>query len=131
VFGRLYDEVKDAPKLIFSTGVAMAFGIALNCIATTYAALLSAAVVGFTSGAALTVGFVAARDANKSGPEYEALAVGWVNGLQLSAGVFSPIAFSLLVVSFGYAIAWPLAGLYTLCIVSTIFIGRKGWWRER
>ena len=77
--------------------------------------------------AAYTVGFTAARDVHTVAKEYETLAVSWVNSIQMFAGFFSPVAFSLIVLRFGYSAAWLVAGFYTLALISIILVskGRK------
>jgi MFS family permease len=124
IVGRVYDRSRDARKLMFFSGIGTAIGLAVASIPTLYTAILSTAIVGFSLGGGLTVGFSAARDANRSDPEYEALAVSTVNSLQLFAGFFSPVAFSFLVVDLGYAMAWQLASLYTLVIISVILFSK-------
>jgi hypothetical protein len=61
----------------------MGVGLTLASTITLYGGLLSSLIVGFCSGAGTTVGFSAAREWNKAGSEYEPLAVGLVNSLQL------------------------------------------------
>ena len=113
--GRNYDRHRKASRLLFISGVVMAFGLMLAAIATILGATLSTLIVGFCSGVGTTVGFSAAREV-KAGGEYEALAVGWVNSLQLSSGFVWPIVFSFIVVHSNYAIAWLFAGFCTLIL---------------
>jgi len=113
--GGNYDRHRKASRLLFISGVVMAFGLMLAAIATILGATLSTLIVGFCSGVGTTVGFSAAREV-KAGGEYEALAVGWVNSLQLSSGFVWPIVFSFIVVHSNYAIAWLFAGFCTLIL---------------
>jgi len=131
IFGRLYDETGNARSLLFISGLLLAFGIAVASVPSLYAALVSTLVTGFAFGGGLTVGFSAARESKKVDAEYETLAVSWVNSLQLFAGVWSPVAFSFLVVRFGYTAAWLLAGLYTLLLTSVILLSRRKNTRQR
>jgi MFS family permease len=119
--GRKYDRDKNAPKLLLLTGIGMATGLALAAVTTIYGAALSALIVGFCAGAGTTVGFSAARDVNKAGREYESLAVGWVNSIQLYSGFVSPVLFSTIVIRSGYATAWLSAGVAVLLLVLSLF----------
>jgi predicted MFS family arabinose efflux permease len=124
IFGRIYDRAKNVRKVLFLSGVGLSLGIAVASIQTLYAALISAVLVGVFNGAAITVGFAAARAAQLPDPRYEALAVSWVNGFSLLPGFWSPIVFSLLVIRFGYTLAWLLASLYTFILISTILVSK-------
>jgi Na+/melibiose symporter-like transporter len=118
--GRSYDRQKDALRLLFLAGVGMAIGLGLASIATVFGATFSALIVGFCSGVGTTLGFSAAREV-KAGGEYEPLAVGWVNSLQLSSGFVWPIIFSLIVVHSSYVMAWLVAGFCTFLLALGTF----------
>ena len=60
--GRNYDKRKQGSKLLFISGVAMAFGLMLAAVATILGATLSSLIVGFCTGVGTTVGFSAARE---------------------------------------------------------------------
>jgi MFS family permease len=125
--GRSYDKHKDESRLLFLSGVGMAIGLALASIATIFGATLCTIIVGFCSGVGTTLGFSAAREV-KAGGEYEALAVGWVNSLQLCSGFVWPIIFSLIVVHSSYVVAWLVAGFCTFLLALATLIWRM---RER
>ncbi len=118
--GRNYDRHKQAARLLFLSGVVMAFGLMFLSIGSILGATLSTMVIGFCSGVGTTVGFSAAREAN-AGDEYEALAVGWVNSLQLYSGFVWPIVFSFIVIQSNYAVAWLIAGFSTLLLALGTF----------
>jgi MFS family permease len=121
--GRSYDVHKNTSKLLLLSGGGMGLGLALASIATISAATISTLIVGFCSGVGTTVGFSAARDV-KVWDEYEALAVGWVNSLQLYSGFIWPILFALIVVHSSYMIAWLVAGVCTLILAFSAFLWR-------
>jgi MFS family permease len=125
VAGRSYDTHKNASKLLLLSGGGIAIGLALASIATISGATLSTLIVGFCSGVGTTVGFSAARDV-KTWDEYEALAVGWVNSLQLFSGFIWPIIFALIVVYSSYVIAWLVAGFCTFVLALSAFLWRIG-----
>lgn len=124
IFGRIYDRTKNARRLLFFSGLGLSLGIAVSSIGALYAAIISTIIVGFFQGAAYTVGFIAAREAEIPDSRYETLAVSWVNSVQLFAGFWSSVAFSLLVIRLGYATAWLLAGVYTLFLISIILMSK-------
>ena len=124
IFGRIYDRTKNARRLLFLSGLGLSVGIAVASIGTLYAAIVSTIIVGLCQGGAFTVGFVAAREAHLPDSRYETLAVSWVNSVSLFAGFWSPVAFSLLVIRFGYATAWLLAAVYTLLLISIILLSK-------
>ena len=76
--GRLFDRFKNVKRLLLMTGVVMAVGIGIAFIGTLYSAMTSSVCVGLASGAGMTFGFAAAREANKLDSEYDTLAVSWV-----------------------------------------------------
>lgn len=124
LIGRVYDRTKDARRLLFLSGLIMSFGISFASIGRLWSAAVSTIVVGLCGGAAYTVGFTAARDVHIVAKEYETLAVSWVNSIQMFAGFFSPVAFSLIVLRFGYSAAWLVAGFYTLALISIILVSK-------
>ena len=79
---------------------------------------------GASSGA-FTVSYLSARKATTGSKEYESLAVSWVNCIQMFAGFWSPVAFSLIVISFGYATSWLVAVVYTFFLISIILLGKE------
>ena len=122
IFGLLHDKTRNARKLLFISGATLALGLLIASLGTIYSAAISSMMVGFCLAAALTIGFAAARKVRPAGPEYETLAVSWVNNIQMFAGFWSPIAFSILVVSFGYSHSWLIAASYTFLLISIILL---------
>lgn len=121
--GVLYDKFRRTRLLLFSLGVVLAVGVALVSIGNVPAAIGASLIAGCSSGA-FTVSYLAARKVPTAG-EYETLAVSWVNCIQMFAGFWSPVAFSLLVISFGYSISWLVAAAYTFLLVSVILLARE------
>jgi MFS family permease len=121
VFGMLYDKTRNARLLLFFLGVALAVAIAVVAVGNVLSAIGSALVAGSCSGS-FTVGYLAARESNAASAEYESLAVSWVNTIQMLAGLWSPVVFSLLVISFGYAFSWLVGAAYTFLLISVILL---------
>jgi len=124
LFGKLYDKTRKPRALLFSLGVLLAIAIAIVSLGNVYAAVASTIIAGFCAGA-FTVTYLAAREARAVSDEYQTLAVSWVNNIQMVAGFWSPLAFSTLVVGFGYADSWLIAATYTFALISVILFGRE------
>lgn len=122
--GQLYDRTRRPRALLFSSGIILSVALAIASIGNVYSAVASTISSGFCAGA-FTVTYLAAREAQTAGNEYQTLAVGWVNNIQMVAGFWSPLAFSTLVVWFGYAGSWLIAAVYTLALTSVILLGRR------
>jgi len=117
--GMLYAKTKNTQLLIFSLGVMLAFALALDVIASVPLAVASTILAGFGNGA-FTVGYLAARDSMAASAEYESFAISWVTTIEMLTAFWSPIMFSLLVLSFGYGFSWLASGVYTLALISII-----------
>ena len=120
-FGMLYDKTRNPRLLLFSLGAALAIAIAAVAVGDVYSAIASALVSGLCGGS-FTIGYLAARQSNEASGEYESLAVSWVNTIQMLAGFWSPVMFSLLVISFGYAFSWLVGAAYTFLLISVILL---------
>jgi MFS family permease len=125
VCGLLYDKTRKARLLLFYLGTGLAAAIALVALGNIVSAVAATLIVGFCSGA-FTIAYLAAREVPAASAEYETLAVSWVNCMQMFAGFWSPVAFSLLAISVGYSTSWLVASMYTLLLVSVILLGRDG-----
>ncbi len=123
LFGLLYDKTRRIRLLLFSLGSALAIAVALVSIGNSYSAIGATIIVGSCSGA-FTISYLAAREVPAVSAEYETLAVSWVNCIQMFAGFWSPVAFSLLAISFGYSISWLIAAVYTLFLISVVLLVR-------
>jgi MFS family permease len=113
--GRVFDRFGNAKWLLLATGGLMALGVGIAFFGTLYSAIISGILVGLASGAGFTFGFAAAREANRFDPEYETLAVSWVNSVSLFGDFVSPLLFSYFAIQFGYSFAW-------LCLASLAFM---------
>jgi MFS family permease len=125
VMGMLYDRMRRARLLVLSSGLGLAASLALVAVGNVYSAILATIVVGVCTGCAFTVSYLSAREAQATSAEYETLAISWVNCTQMFAGFWSPITFSLLVVSFGYAASWLTAAGYTFLLILVILLVKE------
>ena len=122
--GRVFDRFGNAKLLLFATGAVMAFGVGIAFAGTLYSAITSGVLVGLASGAGFTFGFAAAREANRFGPEYETLAVSWVNGIALFGDFVPPLLFSYVAISFGYGSAWLVLALLAFVLILPVFFSK-------
>lgn len=122
--GRVFDRFGNAKWLLLATGALMALGIGVAPFGTLYPAIISGVLVGLASGAGFTFGFAAAREANRFDPEYETLAVSWVNSISLFGDFVPPLLFSFFAIQFNYSTAWLcLAFLSFMLILPVLFSG--------
>jgi MFS family permease len=122
--GRVFDRFGNAKLLLLGTGAVMAFGVGIAFIGTLYSAITSSVLVGLASGAGFTFGFAAAREANRFGPEYETLAVSWVNGIALFGDFVPPLLFSYVAISLGYGASWLVLALLGFVLVLPVLFSK-------
>ena len=116
-FGRLYDKIGNARKLLFISGILSAsslVGFATNSI---YVIIVSIIVTGFFLSAGFVIVYAKAKEINKALPQYQTLAVGFVNGVSLFGVFWVPILFSSIVSELGYQIAWLLGCLVVILLI--------------
>lgn len=121
--GRIYDTFLDIRRLLLYSGLLMAVGISLSYFFSVFATLISGILVGIAS-AGFTFGFSSARASNRLEPEYETLAVSWVNSVSLFGDFLPPLIFSAVVVGYGYSLAWLVGGTLTLVLLLPILLVR-------
>ena len=138
IFGRIYDKTKNIMRLLLVCGLVMSIGvagIAITAITPSglYIAGISNVLVGIFSSAVFTIAYASAKETNRkrrtgisneddmrsttTKNSYDALAIGWVNGLSLFGAFWVPIFFSFVVQHVGYVIAWLLGGVSSLLFV--------------
>lgn len=122
--GRVFDRFGNVKLLLLATGAVMAFGVGIAFVGTLYSAITSSVLVGLASGAGYTFGFAAAREASRLGPEYESLAVSWVNGIALFGDFVPPLLFSYVAIGFGYGSAWLVSALFTFVLILPLLFSR-------
>jgi MFS family permease len=123
LFGIVYDKTKRTRLLLFLLGTALAVALAIASMGNIYSAIGATIIAGSSSGA-FTISYLAARKVRAASAEYDTLAVSWVNTIQMVAGFWSPLAFSLLVISFGYGTSWLIAAAYTFLLISAILLAK-------
>jgi len=117
LFGRIYDKIGNAKKLLFISGVLSAVSIAGVATDSLYIIIISVIITGFFLSAGFVIVYAKAKEVNKFQPHYQTLAVSFVNGISLFGVFWIPVLFSFIVNGLGYEIAWLLGGLVVLLLV--------------
>jgi len=117
LFGRIYDKIGNAKKLLFISGILSAVSIAGVATDSLYIIIISVIITGFFLSAGFVIVYAKAKEVNKFQPHYQTLAVSFVNGISLFGVFWIPVLFSFIVNGLGYEIAWLLGGLVVLLLV--------------
>jgi MFS family permease len=117
LFGRIYDKIGNAKKLLFISGILSAVSIAGVATDSLYIIIISVIITGFFLSAGFVIVYAKAKEVNKFQPHYQTLAVSFVNGISLFGIFWIPVLFSFIVNGLGYEIAWLLGGLIVLLLV--------------
>jgi MFS family permease len=121
LFGKIYDRIKDAKKLLIISGIVMSSSMAMIAANTLYVIILSIIIAGFFLAGGFVIVYTKAKQVKGLHTEYETLAVSYVNGISLFNAFWVPIVFSYIVNQSGYSMAWFLGGFLTLLLVLPLF----------
>jgi MFS family permease len=121
LFGKIYDRIKDAKKLLIVSGIVMSSSMAMIATNTLYIIIFSIIIAGFFLAGGFVIVYTKAKQVKGLHVEYETLAVSYVNGISLFNAFWVPIVFSFIVNQFGYSLAWFLGGFITLLLVLPLF----------
>lgn len=116
-FGRLYDKIGNARKLLFISGILSASSLVGFATDSLYVIIVSIIVAGFFLSAGFVIVYAKAKEINKALPQYQTLAVGFVNGVSLFGVFWVPVLFSSIVSGLGYEIAWLLGCLVVILLI--------------
>ena len=116
-FGKLYDKIGNARKLLFISGITSAASLVGFATDSLYVITASILITGFFLSAGFVVVYARAKEINKAQPQYQTLAVSFVNGVSLFGVFWVPVLFSSIVSSLGYEIAWLLGGLVIILLI--------------
>ncbi|HME18598.1 MAG TPA: MFS transporter, partial [Nitrososphaerales archaeon] len=112
--GSLYDGTRRPRLLMVLSCAGMVVALLLASVPSLALAAVGTALGGVVSGVGFTIAFAWARDLNTAEPQYDGLAIAWVNGISLTGSFVPALVFSLVAGSSGYSTAW-LAGC-ALCL---------------
>jgi MFS family permease len=127
--GRIYDTISRHRVVMIVAMLGSSGALAVAGVTSLYAAVASCALGGVVSGIGFTFAFAGARDFNRSGPEYDSLAIAWVNSIQLTGSFVPPIFFSYIVENLGYSQAWLWSAVVSLCFLLPVFLMVEKWRR--
>ena len=116
-FGRLYDKIGNARKLLFISGILSASSMVGFATDSLYVIIVSIIVSGFFLSAGFVIVYAKAKEINKAQPQYQTLAVSFVNGVSLFGVFWVPVLFSSIVRGLGYEIAWLLGSLVVILLI--------------
>jgi len=114
--GRFSHRITKVKLALALASLAMAAAVSAAALATPAAVAASAISVGLASGVGYTVAFGTAWQSSKDRNE-RAIALSWVNCVQLMFSFWAPYLFSYVVVNYGYQLAWATGGLYTAVFI--------------
>ncbi len=116
-FGILYDKIGNARKLLFISGILSASSLVGFATDSLYVIIVSIIVTGFFLSAGFVIVYAKAKEINKAQPQYQTLAVSFVNGVSLFGVFWVPVLFSSIVRGLGYEIAWLLGSLVVILLI--------------
>ena len=124
IFGRLYDRTKKTKKILLISGLAAAAGVLGMAVPSIYIIIPSMTISAIFLSAGFVIVYAEAKRINSVqnlDPQYQTLAVSYVNGISLFGASWIPILFSFTVDRFGFWLAWLLGGFIVLILVLPAF----------
>ena len=124
IFGRVYDRTKKAKRILIISGLAAAFSIWGMSVPSIFVIIPSMIVSAIFLAAGFVIVYAEAKRTSgiqHLNPQYQTLAVSFVNGISLFGAFWIPVLFSLAVDHFGFSFAWLLGGLIVLIFVLPAF----------
>ena len=124
IFGRVYDRTKKAKRILIISGLAAAFSIWGMSVPSVFVIIPSMIVSAIFLSAGFVIVYAEAKRTSgiqHLNPQYQTLAVSYVNGISLFGAFWIPVLFSLAVDHFGFSFAWLLGGLIVLIFVLPAF----------
>ena len=117
IFGKVYDRAKDAKKLLIVLGTLGTLSIAGIATDVFYFVIVSIVTASIFMSGGFVIVYAKAKQVNELKPEYQPLAVSFVNGIGLFGGFWVPMVFSIIVTSMGYNLAWLFGSLFSFALI--------------
>jgi MFS family permease len=124
IFGRLYDRTKKTKKVLLISGLAAAAGVLGMAVPSIYIIIPAMTLSAIFLSAGFVIVYAEAKRINSVqnlDPQYQTLAVSYVNGISLFGASWIPILFSFAVDRFEFSLAWLLGGFIVLLLVLPAF----------
>ena len=128
-FGKLYDLLikkkwkKSDTILLLSCGTIISINMTLFSFTDISVLIPGIVLIGIFASGGFVIPYTMARRIaveKLNMPNYEILAVSFVNGLSLLGAFWVPLLFSILVKTFNYSTAWIIGGLLTIAFIIPI-----------
>ena len=119
-FGKLYDKIGNARNLLLISGIISASSLVGFATDSLYVITASILITGFFLSAGFVIVYAKAKEINKAQPQYQTLAVSFVNGVSLFGVFWVPVLFSSIVSGVGYEMAWLLGALVIILLILPI-----------
>jgi MFS family permease len=116
-FGKLYDKIGNARKLLLISGIISAVSLVGFATDSLYVITASILITGFFLSAGFVIVYAKAKEINKAQPQYQTLAVSFVNGVSLFGVFWVPVLFSTIASGLGYEIAWLLGAVVIILLI--------------
>jgi MFS family permease len=116
-FGKLYDKIGNARNLLLISGIISASSLVGFATDSLYVITASILITGFFLSAGFVIVYAKAKEINKAQPQYQTLAVSFVNGVSLFGVFWVPVLFSSIVSGLGYEMAWLLGALVIILLI--------------
>ncbi|MDA4123840.1 MAG: MFS transporter [Thaumarchaeota archaeon] len=124
--GRVYDRLPRPRLLMLLGNLGVVAALVVCSVPSILAALVCTVALGIAASISFTVAFAAARDINRAGPEYDSLAIAWVNCIGLFGSFWPPLVFAYLVGVSGYSYAWLGGALLALLFTVPLLALKEG-----
>ena len=120
-FGRIYDKINDAKRLLIISGIVISLSISMIASNILSIIILSIIIAGIFLAGGFVIVYAKAKQVKALQSEYGTFEVSFVNGISLFNAFWVPIVFSFIVNKSGYSVAWLLGGFLTLLLVLPLF----------
>jgi MFS family permease len=124
MFGRVFDRTKKTKNILFISGLLAAIGVCGMSVPSVYIIIPSMIISAVFLSAGFVIAYAEAKrtsSAQRLDPNYQTLAVSFVNGISLFGAFWIPVLFSFSVDLIGFSNAWILGGFIVLIFILPAF----------
>jgi MFS family permease len=124
MFGRVYDRTKKTKNILIISGLLAAIGVCGMSVPSVYIIIPSMIISAVFLSAGFVIVYAEAKrtsSAQRLDPNYQTLAVSFVNGISLFGAFWIPVLFSFSVDLIGFSNAWILGGFIVLIFILPAF----------
>jgi MFS family permease len=124
MFGRIYDRTKKTKNILIISGLSAAIGVCGMSVPSLYIIIPSMIISAVFLSAGFVIVYAEAKRTNSAqglDPNYQTLAVSFVNGISLFGAFWIPVLFSFSVDLIGFSNAWILGGFIVFLFILPAF----------